>query len=100
MLPQEVFLSHSDRDRPFVTELADMMRHHGIPVWYSRTNILGAQQWHDEIGAALRRCEKPEPPRARYHTPIALSAFELCAKIRRQTVYDPSHLLLITIVKG
>jgi TIR domain len=57
MLPQEVFLSHSDRDRPFVTELADMMRHHGIPVWYSRTNILGAQQWHDEIGAALRRCD-------------------------------------------
>jgi|ERR671924_1103713 hypothetical protein len=57
MLPQEVFLSHSDRDRPFVTELADMMRRHGIPVWYSRTNILGAQQWHDEIGAALRRCD-------------------------------------------
>jgi hypothetical protein len=37
--------------------LADMMRRHGIPVWYSRTNILGAQQWHDEIGAALRRCD-------------------------------------------
>jgi hypothetical protein len=57
MLPHEVFLSHSDRDRPFVTELAAMMRRHGIPVWYSRTNILGAQQWHDEIGAALRRCD-------------------------------------------
>jgi hypothetical protein len=57
MLPQEVFLSHSDRDRPFVTELAAMMRRHGIPLWYSRTNILGAQQWHDEIGAALRRCD-------------------------------------------
>lgn len=57
MLPHEVFLSHSDRDRPFVTVLADMMRRHGIPVWYSRTNILGAQQWHDEIGAALRRCD-------------------------------------------
>jgi hypothetical protein len=57
MLPQEVFLSHSDRDRQFVTMLADMMRRHGIPVWYSRTNILGAQQWHDEIGAALRRCD-------------------------------------------
>ena len=56
MLPQEVFLSHSDRDRQFVTVLADMLRRHGIPVWYSRTNILGAQQWHDAIGAALRRC--------------------------------------------
>jgi hypothetical protein len=28
-----------------------------VPVWYSQTNILGAQQWHDEIGAALRRCD-------------------------------------------
>ena len=57
MLPTEVFLSHSDQDRQFTTDLAEMMRYHGIPVWYSRTNILGAQQWHDEIGAALRRCD-------------------------------------------
>ena len=57
MLPTEVFLSHSDQDRQFATDLAEMMRYHGIPVWYSRTNILGAQQWHDEIGAALRRCD-------------------------------------------
>ena len=34
-----------------------MIREHGIPVWYSDTNIRGAQQWHDEIGAALRRCD-------------------------------------------
>ncbi len=34
-----------------------MLRRHGLPVWYSRTNIRGAQQWHDEIGAALRRCD-------------------------------------------
>ena len=58
MLPTEVFLSHSDQDRQFATDLAEMMRYHGIPVWYSRTNILGAQQWHDEIGAALRRCDR------------------------------------------
>lgn len=57
MLPTEVFLSHSDRDRQFATDLAEVMRSHGIPVWYSRTNILGAQQWHDEIGSALRRCD-------------------------------------------
>lgn len=57
MLPQEIFLSHSDRERQFVTELADMLRRHGLPVWYSRTNIRGAQQWHDEIGAALNRCD-------------------------------------------
>jgi TIR domain len=57
MLPEEVFLSHSDRNRPFVTELAAMMRRHGIPIWCNPTNILWAQQWHDEIGAALRRCD-------------------------------------------
>jgi len=57
MLPAEVFISHSDRDRQFVSEVVDVLRRHGIPVWHSRTNLIGAQQWHDEIGAALRRCD-------------------------------------------
>jgi hypothetical protein len=56
-LPQEVFLSHSNLDREFVSALAELLRRHGVPVWYSKTNILGAQEWHDEIGAALRRCD-------------------------------------------
>lgn len=56
-LPAEVFLSHSNQDRDFADSLADVIRRHGVPVWYSRTSILGAQQWHDEIGAALRRCD-------------------------------------------
>ena len=56
-MPNEVFVSHSTRDRPFVERLVDVLRRHGIPVWYSETNIQGAQQWHDEIGAALRRCD-------------------------------------------
>ncbi len=57
MLPREVFLSHSSADQPFVAELATMLRRHGIPVWYAPTELLGAQQWHDEIGAALQRCD-------------------------------------------
>ena len=57
MLPTEIFLSHSSEDRPFVEELASIMRRHGLPVWYSQTNILGAQQWYDEIGEALHRCD-------------------------------------------
>lgn len=57
MLPREIFLSHSGADRAFVLPLAEALRRHGLPVWYSATNILGAQQWHDEIGAALRRCD-------------------------------------------
>jgi hypothetical protein len=56
MLPKEVFLWHSSKDRDFATNVAELLRRHGIPVWYSRTNIIGAQEWHDEIGAALHRC--------------------------------------------
>ncbi len=57
MQPQEVFLSHSNSDRSFADSIAETLRNHGIPVWYSNTNILGAQQWHDEIGEALKRCD-------------------------------------------
>lgn len=57
VLPTEVFLSHSNLDRQFATELATVLRRHGVPVWFSVTNILGAQQWQDEIGDALRRCD-------------------------------------------
>ena len=44
-------------DRPFVNRLVDVLRRHATPVWYGETNIQGVQQWHDEIGAALRRCD-------------------------------------------
>lgn len=40
-----------------VSQIAAVLRSHGVPVWYSQTNLLGAQQWHDEIGAALARCD-------------------------------------------
>ncbi len=55
--PEEVFLSHSSRDRAFVGKLAEALINHAVPVWYSATNIMGAQQWHDEIGLALARCD-------------------------------------------
>jgi hypothetical protein len=57
ILPNELFLSHSNLDRQFADDLAVVLRRHAIPVWYSQTNILGAQQWQDEIGAALQRCD-------------------------------------------
>jgi TIR domain len=56
-LPQEVFLSHSSLDRQFADDVTMMLRRHGVPVFYSQTNILGAQQWQDEIGDALDRCD-------------------------------------------
>ena len=56
-IPTEVFLSHATPDRRFADRLADTLRGHGVPTWYSRTNLVGTQQWHNEIGAALERCD-------------------------------------------
>jgi hypothetical protein len=55
--PNEVFLSHAHQDEGFASSLAEILRHHDVRVWYSQTNIIAAQQWHDEIGAALERCD-------------------------------------------
>lgn len=55
--PRELFLSHSSADQKFVDKLARVLRKHGIKVWYSRHKLVGADQWHDEIGEALRRCD-------------------------------------------
>lgn len=54
---KEVFLSHSNKDRRFVGHLARVLKGHKVRYWYSAAHILGAKQWHDEIGRALRRCE-------------------------------------------
>ena len=55
--PREIFLSHASADRRFADQFAQRLRQHGLPVWYSRTHLRGAQQWQDEIGRALRRCD-------------------------------------------
>ena len=56
-IPTELFLSHSDLDREFAAALGEVLERHGVPYWYSRRNLRGAQEWHDEIGAALARCD-------------------------------------------
>ncbi len=55
--PREAFLSHASSDRRIADRISKVLAKHGIAFWYSRTNILGAQQWHDEIGIALERCD-------------------------------------------
>lgn len=55
--PREVFLSHAHDDRRFASQLAETLARHAVPVWYSPVRIQGAQQWHDEIGRALARCD-------------------------------------------
>jgi len=56
-IPREIFLSHSSKDRRFALRLAQVLQDHGLPLWYSPTEIVGAQQWIGEIGAALERCD-------------------------------------------
>lgn len=55
--PREVFLSHSSKDRRAASRLAAFLRAAGVRVWYSKVHIKVGQQWHDEIGSALDRCD-------------------------------------------
>jgi hypothetical protein len=52
----DVFISYASRDRAFVERIVAVLRRHGISCWYAPASIRGAQQWQDEIGRALRRC--------------------------------------------
>ena len=54
---KKLFISHSAKDRSFVTKLTRFLRSHRIPYWYSAHHIAGAKQWHDEIGTALGECK-------------------------------------------
>ena len=53
---REVCLSHASQDQAEARKLRDVLVAHGVPVWFSPHHIRGAQQWQDEIGAALARC--------------------------------------------
>lgn len=57
MPPLEVFLSHASADHQMAERLATVLRTHGVPTFYSPSNIIGAQQWQDEILQALWRCD-------------------------------------------
>ena len=55
-LGSEVFLSHASQDTAFTRGLAKVLAAHRVQTFWSKAHIRGAQQWHDEIGAALKRC--------------------------------------------
>jgi TIR domain len=55
--PKRLFLSHAAADRKFLHNLIVVLRKHNISFWYSRHHIRAAQQWHDEIGLALGKCD-------------------------------------------
>jgi TIR domain len=52
--PQRLVVSHATADQGFLNKLTSVFKEHHIPFWYSRAHIVGTQQWHDEIGVALR----------------------------------------------
>jgi len=53
---REVFLSHASQDHTKAHRLRAVLVEHGVRAWFSPHRIHGAQQWQDEIGAALARC--------------------------------------------
>jgi hypothetical protein len=55
--PTEIFLSYQSQDQEFATRIGEVLGAHGLPYWYSKRDIRGASQWHDEIGEALARCD-------------------------------------------
>jgi hypothetical protein len=54
---REVFLSHASQDHAKAKRLRKILVANGVPVWFSPHHIRGAQQWQDEIGEALARCD-------------------------------------------
>lgn len=40
-----------------MNRLAGVLGMHMVPFWYSTTSIAAGQKWHDEIGAALGKCD-------------------------------------------
>jgi hypothetical protein len=55
--PTEAFLSHASKNLAFASRLSKVLGTHGVPMFFSKKNIQGAQEWHDEIGGALKRCD-------------------------------------------
>ncbi len=55
--PTEVFISHSSKNANFISRLYEVLANHQVKSFVSTANIRGAQQWHDEIGSALKRCD-------------------------------------------
>ena len=57
MKPTEIFLSHAHQDLAMARRLATVLTRHGVPTFFSPQNIIGAQQWQNEILSALQRCD-------------------------------------------
>jgi hypothetical protein len=57
MLPNEVFFSYANQDGEIAQKIVGLLRNHGVPIFFGPSNVVGAQQWQDEILQGLRRCD-------------------------------------------
>jgi len=52
---RSVFISYSTNDRTFVEQhILPTLKERGIKVWYSKDDILTADEWHEKILCGLR----------------------------------------------
>jgi hypothetical protein len=56
-LPKEVFFSHATQDHRMARRVREVVVAYKVRVWISSHHIRGADEWHDEIGKALSRCD-------------------------------------------
>jgi TIR domain len=54
---RRIFLSHSSKDRELARKIKRALEKRGFKVWFSEAELIGAEQWHAEIGRALERCD-------------------------------------------
>jgi len=57
ILPLEVFLSHSSKDRHLAEQVVGILQEYNIPVFYAPTHLKGAREWLKVVGVALDRCD-------------------------------------------
>src|SRR4051812_6553014 len=54
---RRIFLSHSSSDRELAKKIKRVLERRGFSVWFSESELIGAEEWHSEIGRALARCD-------------------------------------------
>ncbi len=57
MRPREVFVSHATADKALAQRVIRALSRRRIRTWYAPYRLVGSQKWHDQIGAALSRCD-------------------------------------------
>ena len=65
----DVFLSHSNADKPAIEDLARRLKREGIEPWLDKWNLVPGEPWQKPIEEALA----PAPPAPYSSVPAALA---------------------------